>query len=154
MGQVLSSNYIHNEVREKGGAYGGSSSQNNGAFVFSSYRDPNVPNTLSVFKGALDWIESGKFTDDNIEEAKLSLFASLDGPEAPSRKGLQEFEYGIPDEARQKRRDGLFSTDRKKVVQVARKYLAKDALFSVAVFGAQESASQFTVEDGWQVRSE
>ena len=40
--QVLSLGFLHKEVREKGGAYGGgaSSSPLGGTFTFSSYRDP------------------------------------------------------------------------------------------------------------------
>jgi len=41
--KIISSSYLHPEIREKGGAYGsGSSIGLNGLFSFTSFRDPNV----------------------------------------------------------------------------------------------------------------
>ena len=50
LGQVLSLGFLHKEVREKGGAYGGGAAANalGGTFSFSSYRDPRqVTRTLA-----------------------------------------------------------------------------------------------------------
>ena len=55
LGQVLSLGYLHKEVREKGGAYGGGAGANPrcGTFSFNSYRDPQGPKTLEVFARSL-----------------------------------------------------------------------------------------------------
>lgn len=43
--------------------------------------------TLSVFEKAVDWAKSGAFTQQDIDEAKLSVFSSVDSPVAPADKG-------------------------------------------------------------------
>lgn len=35
----------------------------------------------------MDWAKSGKFTQQDIDEAKLSVFSTVDAPVAPSDKG-------------------------------------------------------------------
>ena len=65
-------------IGEKGGAYGaGASQERGGVFSFMSYRDPNVVNTIQKFKEAVDWVRQGDFTQVDIDEAKLRIFASV-----------------------------------------------------------------------------
>ena len=61
LSQVLSLGYLHREIREKGGAYGGGAAANvgGGTFTFSSYRDPNQAETLRAFDNAVAWAASG-----------------------------------------------------------------------------------------------
>jgi Zn-dependent M16 (insulinase) family peptidase len=138
-----------------GGAYGGFAESGDGSIVFSSFRDPNVANTLNVFNGALNWIQKdvANISADRIEEAKLKTFASLDAPEPPAIRGLKEFFYNLSDEVRQQRRDRLFAASRDQVMEVAQKYLGTERESAVAVFGAQEESQKFKTE-GWTVRSE
>lgn len=44
-------------------------------------------NTLAAFEKAAEWAKMGMFTDQDIDEAKLAVFASVDAPVAPSDKG-------------------------------------------------------------------
>lgn len=44
--------------------------------------------TLSTFEKAAEWARSGKFTQQDIDEAKLAVFAAVDAPIAPSDKGI------------------------------------------------------------------
>ena len=48
-------------------------------FSFLSFfiRDPNFEGTLSAFENSVQWAVNGKFTDQDIEEAKLSVFAEV-----------------------------------------------------------------------------
>lgn len=57
-----------------------------GSFRFP--RDPNSIETLQSFGKAVDWAKSGKFTQQDIDEAKLSVFSAVDSPVAPSDKGI------------------------------------------------------------------
>lgn len=41
------------------------------------FRDPNFEGTLSAFENSVQWALDGKFTDQDIEEAKLSVFAEV-----------------------------------------------------------------------------
>lgn len=50
-------------------------------------RDPNTVQTLSAFGNGIEWAKSGKFTQQDIDEAKLSVFSAVDSPVAPADKG-------------------------------------------------------------------
>lgn len=50
-------------------------------------RDPNSVQTLSAFRKGVDWAKSGHFTQQDIDEAKLSVFSAVDSPVAPADKG-------------------------------------------------------------------
>lgn len=52
-----------------------------------SLRDPNTTQTLTAFRGGVEWVRAGKFTQQDIDEAKLSVFSAVDAPVAPSAKG-------------------------------------------------------------------
>lgn len=43
--------------------------------------------TLSAFHRGVDWAKSGQFTQQDIDEAKLSVFSAVDSPVAPADKG-------------------------------------------------------------------
>lgn len=57
-------------------------------WLFWVPRDPNSIETLQSFGKAVDWAKSGKFTQQDIDEAKLSVFSAVDSPVAPSDKGI------------------------------------------------------------------
>uniref|UniRef100_A0A8C6R7D3 Presequence protease, mitochondrial n=1 Tax=Nannospalax galili TaxID=1026970 RepID=A0A8C6R7D3_NANGA len=89
LARLMTAKFLHTEIREKGGAYGGGAKLgHNGIFTLYSYRDPNFIETLQSFGKAVDWAKSGKFTQQDIDEAKLSVFSSVDSPVAPSDKGI------------------------------------------------------------------
>jgi Zn-dependent M16 (insulinase) family peptidase len=139
--QVISSCYLHQEIREKGGAYGSSASQSmNGVFSFSSYRDPNPMRSLATFENVADWIAMRKFTEKELEEAKLQVFQQLDAPSSPHVKVFTQFIYGITDEIRQRRRNAILDTSANDIIDVCGKYLArKVALRSTAVLGDESN---------------
>jgi len=69
LSKLLKSRFLHREIREKGGAYGGGSgfSSIDGLFSLYSYRDPNPQRTVSVFDEALKWfMETKEITDQVI----------------------------------------------------------------------------------------
>jgi len=127
LAKILSAKYLHREIREKGGAYGGGAKMGGGIFSFFSYRDPNTVKTLEAFNGSIDWACNGEFTNDDIEEAKLSVFSAVDSPVAPANRGMSLFQSNLTDELRQQRRDRLFSTQKEELVDVANRYLQTDA---------------------------
>ncbi|KAF2076387.1 hypothetical protein CYY_002292 [Polysphondylium violaceum] len=124
--QVLSkvlSEYLHKEIREKGGAYGGGVSLDSGLISFYSYRDPNLLKTLNAFNESIQWSLNDKITDKNIESAQLSIFSDFDSPESPSNRGVAEWMRGITNEMKQERRDRLLNIKKKDLEQVSQKYL-------------------------------
>ena len=58
LSHILSYDYLWNEVRVKGGAYGAGAvlTKTNDAF-FYSYRDPNVKNTYDVYRNVINYLD-------------------------------------------------------------------------------------------------
>jgi Zn-dependent M16 (insulinase) family peptidase len=86
LGSQLSFSYLWEEIRVKGGAYGGHGGYDplNGVFSLSSYRDPNVAPTLTVFQGTADYILSRMdLSGAGVEQAIIGTLKSLDRPIRP-----------------------------------------------------------------------
>lgn len=128
MSKLISSKYLHREVREKGGAYGSRLLvSGNGVLNFFSYRDPNTTKTLETFDGAYDWIIDGEgYTDQDVEESKLGVFQDIDRPVEPGRRGVNYFLLGETDEMREQYRRRLLDVSREDVVRVAERYLRQE----------------------------
>ena len=84
LGQAMSTSFLHREIREKGGAYGGGASAApvEGVFVFSSYRDPNTTATETFEKGRVG-AKEGNLTQEILEEAWLKAFKDRRAARAP-----------------------------------------------------------------------
>jgi len=126
---LLRANFLHREIREKGGAYGGmaSNSSDGGIFCMLSYRDPHLERTLDVFTRALQWVEGGTFGAQEIKEAVLSVFSSHDRPKAPSGRAATEFAsqlQGLTYPMRQQFRENLLKVTREDLIRVAHTYLS------------------------------
>nr|XP_023660537.1 presequence protease, mitochondrial-like [Paramormyrops kingsleyae] len=139
LARLMTAKYLHGEIREKGGAYGGGARMDHGGlFAFYSYRDPRSVQTLSVFRGGVDWAKAGHFTQQDIDEAKLSVFSSVDAPVAPSDKGMTRFLSGVSDGLKQAHRERLFAVSRKDLTDVTSRYLSQgQGTRSIAILGPE-----------------
>uniref|UniRef100_A0A8C1IT18 Pitrilysin metalloproteinase 1 n=1 Tax=Cyprinus carpio TaxID=7962 RepID=A0A8C1IT18_CYPCA len=142
LARMMTAKFLHGEIREKGGAYGGGARMGGGGlFSFYSYRDPNSTQTLSAFRGGVEWARAGKFTQQDIDEAKLSVFSAVDAPVAPSDKGLGRFLNGITDEMKQRHRERLFAVTNKNLTDVAGRYLGVgQQTCGVAILGPENES--------------
>lgn len=99
--------------------------------------------TLSAFGKSVDWAKSGQFTQQDVDEAKLSVFSAVDSPVAPADKGvvlevvrsspsllwsgdvcacvagMSRFLSGVTDDMRQQHREKLFAVTPKDLVEAA-----------------------------------
>ncbi|XP_030782246.1 presequence protease, mitochondrial-like [Rhinopithecus roxellana] len=74
LARLMTAKFLHTEIREKGGAYGGGAKlSRSGVFTLYSYRDPNTIETLQSCGKAVYWAKSGKFTQQDNDKAKLCL---------------------------------------------------------------------------------
>lgn len=79
LAQLMSYQYLWNEIRVLGGAYGcGFMVANNGNMMFHSYRDPNPANSQKVFKKGSRFIKEYCKNDENFEKIIISAAASLE----------------------------------------------------------------------------
>ena len=85
---ILSYDYLWQNIRVKGGAYGCMSSfTKTGKSYFVSYRDPNLEKTNEVYEGILDYLRN--FTVDERDMVKyiIGTFSSMDRPLTPAANG-------------------------------------------------------------------
>jgi hypothetical protein len=142
--KLLRSLYLHREIREKGGAYGGFALYNSedGVFSLASYRDPRIVGTLKVFAGAADFLRSGGFDETDIKEAVLQVCSEIDKPDPPgpaARKAFYRQIIGLSDDIRERFKQRLIGLSRPEVMAAAEQYFA-DGLesCSVAVIGSED----------------
>lgn len=142
--KILRSMYLHREIREKGGAYGGFALYNPeyGVFYFGSYRDPHIVSTLKVYDGARDFIRSGGYRNEDVKEAILQVCSEIDKPDPPgpaARKAFFRKIVSLSDEMRKRFKEKLLSTTRHQVMNVAEKYFHDmDDRQAVAVVSSED----------------
>jgi presequence protease len=137
LAQIMSSCFLHQQVREKGGAYGSGVSQGEGAFSLSSHYDPNTFDTLTAYEKTLAWAANGSFSDRDIQEALLSIFSSIDAPKTPSMKGKMSFLRGITNDMRQQRREQYLQLTKTQLVDVAQHYFNEKPPSHVVIIGKE-----------------
>lgn len=104
LSSLMTNHYLHREIREKNGAYGGGATYAGlgGLFSFYSYRDPHTLETLQTYNKSVQWALDRKFTDQEMTEAKLSVFQGIDAPVSVSEEGMLQFVNGVSDDMRQR----------------------------------------------------
>jgi hypothetical protein len=125
--KMMRSLYLHREIREKGGAYGGFSLYNpeDGIFGYASYRDPHIINTLDVYSRAANFIQSGRFADSDVDEAILQVCSDIDKPDPPgpaAQKAFYRKVLSLDDEARLRFKQRLLNLTRRQVLDAAGTY--------------------------------
>lgn len=124
-GNLFDNKTLHPAIREKGGAYGGGTkySTSSGIFSFYAYRDPNLSKTLAAFHQAIDELIDGKFTTEDLEEAKLEVIQDLDDPVSPGSRGGVAYSWaraGKTFEVRQAFRERLLSCTSSEVIEAVK----------------------------------
>ena len=87
---LLSYDYLWNNIRVLGGAYGCSAvfgRSGNAGFV--SYRDPNILNTDKIFEGIPDYARNFKANEREMTKSVIGAISELDTPLTPLREGLK-----------------------------------------------------------------
>ncbi|OWB71144.1 hypothetical protein B5S31_g828 [[Candida] boidinii] len=153
LSQLLTFKYLHSEIREKGGAYGGGATYDglNGIFNYYSYRDPTPFQSVNVFKDApnvvVEKIKSGEISLEDLDQSKLTIFQKVDAPISVEQEGMSMFNYGIDDEVRQERREALLEVELEDVIECAEKYDTENTSESI-IGSAKETEPEMK---GWSV---
>lgn len=140
--RALSFDYLWNEVRVKGGAYGvGFKSERTGNMRFYSYRDPHLDETLERFERACDWMTEFDPSKVDLEGFVVATVAGLDAPIKPRdliRRQMGDFFSLRKPEDREKLRSEVIGTtaaDVRALAPVLREAVDKRAICS---FGNRE----------------
>lgn len=152
LSQLLTHNYLHPEIREKGGAYGAAASNGpvRGIFALTSYRDPNPVNTLKVFENSGVYARDRPWSEREIDEAKLGIFQGLDAPMSVDEEGARYFMSGVTDAMDQRWREQVLDVTAKDVNEAAQRFLVDGPRKSVCLLGEKKD---WTSSDSWDVRT-
>ncbi|MDB5539586.1 MAG: peptidase [Devosia sp.] len=129
----LNTTYLWDKVRVQGGAYGGSSGLDPfaGTFAFTSYRDPNLVDTIDIYDKAAAFLKDG-VGDQELVRSVIGVIGSVDTYRLPDAKGFTSLVWelaGDTEDARQKRRDEILGASNRDFKALA------DALDQVALNG-------------------
>ncbi len=103
--QLISSEYLYKKVRVQGGAYGGFAfyQKTSGTLPLVSYRDPNLTETLDVYKALGAYLTSDAISDDAVDSVRTGAVGEFDQILSPAQQ------LGV---ARSRRLLGLTEADR------------------------------------------
>jgi len=142
----LRNGFLHREIREQGGAYGGGASYQaeNATFRFYSYRDPRLLETLQDFDNSIQWLLSETHEPSQIEEAILGVISSIDKPGSPAGEAKDAFInelYGRTPEQRQQFRAQILKVTLDDLRGAAQTYFDPEQA-SIAVITNSSNAPQ------------
>ena len=153
LASALSFDYLWNEVRVKGGAYGvGFRRTPEGFGRFYSFRDPAVDPTLERFDAAGSWLASFDPSEEEMEGYIVSTVASHDAPAKPrqvARRQDAQFFCEKPAGYRERLRAEKLATTPEKLRACSTALDEVAQRGSVCVFGGEDvvraSAGEFNV---------
>ena len=142
LANILRNEFLHKEVRVKGGAYGCMSGFSpTGAQYFVSYMDPNLTETLDVFDRVPEYLNSFEADDHEMAKFIIGDISLLDYPHGPERKGAsstEDYLTGFTQEDKQQIRDEVSSTRVEDIRGFAEMIEALMSKNHYAVFGNEQ----------------
>ena len=146
LNQVLSTDWLQNQIRVIGGAYGGFAGFNpNGNAYFASYRDPNLKETLENYDNTPEFLNKFEADEKTMTRFIIGTISQLDQPMNVSDKGelafRRYFEKTTP-EFKMAERKAVLSTsadDIKSMSTMVQDILKQDA---ICVYGNESKIVQ------------
>lgn len=121
---ILSYDYLWNNVRVKGGAYGCMCQIGglDGSAYMVSYRDPNLAETDQIYKDAYQYVESFKASERDMTKYIIGTMSAVDTPLTPMMKGsrsLNAYMSGVTIEDIQRDRNQILETTQEDIQRYA-----------------------------------
>lgn len=120
---MMGYDYLWNNVRVKGGAYGCMSSfMRNGDCFFVSYRDPNLQKTIEVYEKASEYLKNFVADERTLTQYIIGTISDMDAPLTPASYGtysLAAYLSGVTDEMIQKDRDEVLNVTQEDIRNLA-----------------------------------
>jgi Zn-dependent M16 (insulinase) family peptidase len=112
--QYLNTTWLWSKVRVQGGAYGGSCALDRraGALAFSSYRDPNLLETLRVYDETSAFLRDADISAEEVTRSIVGVIGQVDDYLLPDAKGLvslRRYLLGETEERLQRVREEILS---------------------------------------------
>lgn len=85
---ILSYDYLWQNIRVKGGAYGCMSNFNRiGEGYLVSYRDPNLKETMQIYEGVVEYLKNFTVSERDMNKYIIGTISNIDRPMTPAAKG-------------------------------------------------------------------
>ncbi|MFM2310085.1 MAG: hypothetical protein RLY87_2207, partial [Chloroflexota bacterium] len=143
----LSRTFLHEAIREKGGAYGAFSVLDirTGLLTMLSYRDPNLQKTLDTYRAAGAWLQSVKLDDDALLQAIIGAAGDFDGHQLPDARGfgaMARLLSGDDDAYRQSVREQALSVENLHFARYGAALEAMSTHWRTVVLGGESALQQ------------
>ena len=143
---MLRYEYLWTKIRVQGGAYGANAVfDRNGVMYFSTYRDPQLKNSLEAFRTLPEWLDNLELTDREMTKYVIGTMSGVDVPLTNSlkvsRAAMQEL-LAVSDADRQKTRNEILDVtlaDVKALAKMIRDVLADNY---ICVVGGQQAIEE------------
>lgn len=146
---IMGYDYLWNNVRVKGGAYGCMSAfRRNGSSYFVSYRDPNLGKTVETYEKVVDYLTNFEADEREMTQFIIGTLSGEDTPLTPSAKGKRSFAAymsNIEESLLQKERDELLGTTKEDIRGLAeymKAFLEEDCICVIGNTNAIENEKQ------------
>ncbi len=146
---IMGYDYLWNNVRVKGGAYGCMSAfRRNGSSYFVSYRDPNLGKTVETYEKVVEYLKNFDADEREMTQFIIGTLSGEDTPLTPAAKGKRSFAAymsNIDEALLQKERDELLNTTKEDIRHLAeymQTFLEQDCICVIGNANAIENEKQ------------
>lgn len=143
---ILSYDYLWNEVRVKGGAYGVMCAfLTEGIGYMMSYRDPNLEETNEVYNKIPEYLEHFDADERDMMKYIIGTISDMDTPLTPRGKGERSYlayKTKTTIEQKQKERDEVLAADKEKIREAAAMIRAILSDGYICALGGEEKMKQ------------
>ncbi|SDY40388.1 insulinase family protein [Tindallia californiensis] len=120
---MISLDYLWKKVRVVGGAYGAMAGfQRNGNMYLVSYRDPNLEETLQVYKDLIEYVSNFSADEREMRKYIIGTMSRIDAPLTPAMKAEKSDAHyfsGITQEDLYEERQAILSTTPETITSLA-----------------------------------
>jgi len=125
---IMQTDYLWNNVRVKGGAYGAFFIvERAGGMFVSSYRDPHIKRTYDVYDNIGPYLKETAFDNDAVHKFIIGTISSTDMPLPPpsvAKREYNAYKSGISYEDRIKTREQILSVTPQKIRSASDMFLS------------------------------
>ena len=143
---IMSYDYLWNNVRVKGGAYGCMNNYTRtGSGYLVSYRDPNLEKTNEIFEKSVDYTERFHVSERDMTKYIIGTISSMDTPLNARAKGMRSLSAwmtGVTEEQVQKERDEVLGCGVREIRALAPYLKAMLSQNYICVIGNEEKLEE------------
>ena len=143
---ILSYDYLWQNVRVKGGAYGCMSNFNRiGEGYLMSYRDPNLAKTMDIYEKVVDYLENFDVDDRDMNKFIIGTISNIDRPMNPAAKGSRSMNLymnHVTEEMIRTEREQILNADQKDIRGLSGVLRAMLNAEQLCVIGSEEKIEE------------